>query len=198
MWNYLLFQGLLTQLDFFAILGNRLVTYYFYTRGHIIMQINLKKLLLIWGIVTLPLFAKPQAIENFVQAVGCYDKVVRVIDIPDKTYEELPAILGKVLGISLWIYGVYRGLRDGDMGKIAMATVAGLSFGASVAVASKIVLESTCFLKWLYRLHRQELIIRNLAHELKLQVSDIMSLDTGGYTEQTRTMLFELQLELPR
>ena len=135
--------------------------------------------------------------DNFIEAVTHYDKIIRTIDIPDKTYDDLPLILGKIFGIGLWTYGVYKGLREGDMGKIAMATVAGFSFGASVAVTSKIVQEGYSFFRWLYKLHIQERIILDLAQNIQLHSSDLTFLDTQEYTEQTRTMLLELQLQLP-
>lgn len=108
-----------------------------------------------------------------------------------------PLLLGKILGVSLWAYGVYKGVQADDMSKIAMATVTGLTFGTSVAAVSKILTDGIYYCKWLSRLYMQEQNIRILAHLLHLHAQDIAQIERSSYHEQTGQMLTELQLELP-
>lgn len=161
------------------------------------MNVALRRLALIVCIINTTIFAQQPQPDDFVEAVARYDAIIRTIDHPKKTYEQVPTAIGKVFGITLWAYGVYKGLRAGDMGKIAMATLSGFTFGVSVAAVSKMVAEGTHYFKWLYKLYMQEQSIRTLAQLLNLHAQDLAKIDTSSYDEQTRQMLVELQLELP-
>ena len=161
------------------------------------MDFAFKKLALVVCIVSSTIVAQQPQTDAFIEAVALYDSIIHTISQPNKTNEQLSQATGKVFGISLWAYGVYKGLRAGDMAKIAMATVAGFSFGVSVAAVSKMVADNSHYFKWLYRLYIQEQNIRRLAHLIDLHAQDIAQIETTDYDEQTRQMLVELQLELP-
>ena len=173
------------------------VHFIYYHKGLSHMNFAFKKLAIIACFVSQTIYTQQPQLDTFIQAIEQYDTIVRTLDHIDKTYEELPQILGKISGVSLWFYGVYKGLRSGDMTKIAMATAAGVSFGFSVATAGKIVQETAHYCKWLYRLNNQEEKIRSIAHLNNLQAEDISQIEREKYSQQTIELLRNLQLELP-
>lgn len=148
-------------------------------------------------IVSITTLAQNPPMDDFVEAIERYDKIIRTIDHTNKSYDELSQTIGKVFGMSLWAYGIYKGLNTDDMSKIPMATVSGLAFGLSVTAASKMVVDCTNYFKSLYRLYCQEQNIRTLASLLKLRSKDLAQIDVTSYDIQTRQLILELQLELP-
>ncbi len=147
------------------------------------MNFVLKKLSFLLLITSTAIFAQQPHMADFVGSVLRYDQIIIAMQHPDKTYEQLPSTLGKISGITLWTYGIYRGLSEADMCKIFMATITGLTFGVSVAAVSKIVVEESRVIKWTYKLYAQEVTIHTLANLLNLNSEDIAKLDITGYNE---------------
>lgn len=134
--------------------------------------------------------------EDFISAVSQYDHVVATIGQGSKTYDHIPPAAGKISAAVLWAYGALKGLRQGDLYKVAMATLAACMFGLSVAAVSKMVVDGSFYIKHYYALYRIEKKIHEIAHELHLTINDIAQIDTSSFTITTQQMLGELQLDL--
>lgn len=134
--------------------------------------------------------------EDFMGAIDQYDRVVCKYAQGTKAYDHVPPAAGKIAAMSLWTYGVYKGLKQGDLYKVAMATLSGFMFGVSVAAVSKMIVDGSTYLKYCYSLYQIEKKIRELAQELHLTVNDIAQIETSSYSVPTQQMLGDLQLNL--
>ena len=146
-------------------------------------------------IASLPIQAQSTK-EDFITAINQYDHLVRVLSQGNKAYDHIPPAAGKIAAVSLWCYGVYKGLRQGDLYKVAMATLAGAMFGLSVAAVSKMIVDGSFYVKLYYGLYLLEKKIHEIAHELHLTLNDIALIDTSSFAMTTQQMLGELQLDL--
>jgi hypothetical protein len=134
--------------------------------------------------------------DDLVAAINHYDQLVQVLSQGSKTYNHIPPAAGKIAAVSLWCYGVCKGLRQGDLYKVAMATLAGCMFGLSVAAVSKMVVDGTFYIKLYYSLYLLEKKIHEIAHELHLTLNDIAQINQASFTVTTQQMIGELQLDL--
>lgn len=134
--------------------------------------------------------------DDFLLAINQYDDLVRINGQSNKNYDHIPPTAGKIAAVSMWSYGVYIGIRKGDLYKVAMATLAGAMFGISVAAVTKMLVNSSYYIKLYYSMYRLEKKIHEIAHELHLTINDIAQINSSSFTSTTQQMLGELQLDL--